>query len=269
MKKYLIILTLITCILITVTACETNEGDDTRQYIETFGVVFTNDADDVINELYVFPIQIDGTDTLEQDMGHDLIKNTGSIRRIGSFGITIDTIYSRYNVMARGRQQNIYVFENVPLSNVCEAVLSHENKDLGGAPMLTVIHRNGTTDVIHGEYLYPGDAPEHTHVPLKKVVTVQFKVENNTEHDISLISMREADNPGRGEVELFVGTLEAGKSTSINYRLYEEDEEIEKWLLYIETATGDSIQFDEIFNPWETSLLEFTENNDTLTLTIS
>jgi len=269
MKKHSIILILTACILIAATACESTEGDDTRQYIETFGVVFTNNADDVINELYVFPIQIDGTDILEQDMGPDLIKNTGSVRRIGSFGITIDTIYSRYNVMARGRQQNIYVFENVPLSNVCEAVLSHENKDTGGAPMLMIIHRDGSTDVVHGEYLYPGDAPDHTHVPLKNAVYVQFTVENNTEQDITFISMKEADNPGKGEVELFIGTLEAGKSTSINYRLYEEDEEIEKWLLYVETDTGDSIQFSEIFNPWETSLLEFTENNGTLSLTIT
>jgi len=269
MKKHLAILILTACILLISTACESTEGEDTRQYIDAFGVVFTNDADDVINELYVFPISIDGTDVLEQDMGHDLIKNTGNIRRIGSFGVTIDTIYSSYNVMARGRQQNIYVFEGVPLSNVCEAVLSHEHKDAGGAPLLTIFHRNGAVDVIHGEYLVPGDAPNHAHVPLRKTTTVRFNVANNTENEITFISMREADNPGKGEVELFIGALEASKSTSINYRLFEEDEEITRWLLYIETANGDSIQFEEIFNPWETSRLEFSEYNGILTLTIS
>ena len=59
------------------------KGEDTRQYIDTMGIVFTNNAKEVVNELYVFPIAIDGTSIFEQDMGPDLIKNTRQVKRIG------------------------------------------------------------------------------------------------------------------------------------------------------------------------------------------
>jgi len=240
--------------------CEDNTGDDTRQYIDTIGVVFTNNADDIINELYVFPISIDGTPILEQDMGPDLIKNTGSTRRIGSYGVTIELQYSSYNVMARGRQKDIYVFGNVPLSNVCEAVLNFD-RESGKRPSLTIIHRDGTTDIVAGDYLVPGDAPNHTHVPLRNTVTVQFTVNNNTNSEVVFISMREADDPDKGEVELFIGTLGASEAVAINYRLFEEDMEITDWLLVIKTADGISKQFENKFNPWEITQIDLTETD--------
>ena len=255
-------------VMILLVGCETTEGEDTRQYIDTIGVVFTNEADDVINELYVFPISIDGTPILEQDMGPDLIKNTGSTRRIGSYGVTIELQYSSYNVMARGRQKDIYVFGNVPLSNVCEAILTFD-RESGDSPHLTIRHRNGTVDVIAGNHLVPGDAPNHTHVPMRSMVTVQFTVNNNTGSDITFISMREADDPGKGEVELFIGTLEADNSVAINYRLYEEDLEITEWLLFVRTADGKSIQFDEVFDPWETNEINIIVENDKLVFSAS
>jgi len=267
-KRFMLI-SVLTVLFVFSVACKSNEGEDTRQYIDTIGVVFTNNADDVINELYVFPIAIDGTEILEQDMGSDLIKNTGNIRRIGSFGVTIDTIYQSYNVMARGRQQNIYVFGNVPLTNVCEVILSHDHKDVGGAPLLTVRHKNGSVDVVAGDYLAPGDAPDHPHVPLRKTATVQFSVSNKSGNDITFLSIREADDPNKGEVELFIGNLESEKSGSVSFRLFEDDEEITNWLLYIETADGESVLFDIPFNPWETTDLEIQRENGKLIFFVS
>jgi len=261
MKKKLVLVFLLSLIVIAATGCNGNEGEDTRQYIDTIGVVFTNNADDVINELYVFPIAIDGTAILEQDMGPDLIKNTGNTRRIGSFGVTIELLHTSYNVMARGRQQDIYVFGGVPLSNICEVVLAYD-RGTGGEPTLTVIHRNGSVDVVEGVYLAPGDAPNHTHVPLLRSVSLQFNISNNTNKEITFISIREADHPSKGEVELYIGNLTANRSASVNYRLFEEDQEITEWLLYIETADGESIQFDEAFNPWETTQLVLSMDAD-------
>jgi len=253
MKKKLIIGVIILSMLtIILTGC--SSGEDTRQFIDTMGVVFTNDADDVINELYVFPIAIDGTDVLEQDMGSDLIKNTGSTRRVGSFGVTIEMLNTGYNVMARDRSQGIYIFENVPLSNVCEAVLTFDRAaDL--YPLLTIHHKNGGSQVLAGDFIPPHDAPDHAHIPLRKTATLHFNVENNTNKNIVFISIREADHPSKGEVELYIGELKANTSTSLNYRLFEEDKEITDWLLYIQTSTGESIQFEESFDPWETNLI--------------
>ena len=269
MKKRLIIMTALVSIIAILVGCGGNEGEDTRQYIDTIGVVFTNNADDIIAELYVFPIAIDDTPVLEQDMGPDLIKNTGSVRRIGSYGVTIELQYSSYNVMARGRQKDIYVFKGVPLSNVCEAVLTFD-RERSTSPILTIYHRNGTTDTVVGDHLVPGDAPNHTHVPLRSTVTVQFNLTNETDKDITFISMREADDPHKGEVELFIEEiLEAGESVSISYRLYEEDLEITDWLLYIETADGLSIQFEDAFNPWETEQIDITFDGENLLYTAS
>jgi len=217
------------------------------------GVVFTNEAGGVINELYVFASSTDGTDVFEQDMGPDMIRNTSENRRIGSFGVTIEVINTSYNVMARDRNQGIYIFQNVPLSNVCEAVLSFARDS--NNPVLTIYHKNGGVDVISGELVREGDAPAHTHNPLRRDVPVRFSLENNTLDVFAFVSMREAADPDKGEVELFVGEIETGDSVSVSVRLYEEDEDITQWVLYVEFADGSSMVSFEAFNPWEADSL--------------
>jgi len=268
MKKHLIVILIILSIASAVLAGCGSEGEDTRQYVDTIGVVFTNNADDIINELYVFPIAIVGTNILEQDMGPDLIKNTSSTRRIGSFGVTIELQNTSYNVMARGRQQDIFVFAGVPLTNVCEAVLSF-NREVDANPTLTIHHRSGDTNVIVGEHIHPGDAPNHTHMPMSRTETVRFNIRNSTEGSIYFISMREADQPRRGEVELFVGNLSPNALTSVTYRLPEEDMEVTEWLLHIQAPDGTSMTFNEPFNPWETEQIEILMDGDEIVYIVS
>ena len=94
------------------TAC--NRTVDTRQYVEMFGVVFTNEASDVVHELFAFPSSVDGTDVFEQDMGPDIIKNTRDQRRLGSFGVTLEVVTTSYTVIARDRDRGIYLFRTPP-----------------------------------------------------------------------------------------------------------------------------------------------------------
>jgi hypothetical protein len=243
---------------------------DTRQYIDTIGVVFTNEAVDVINELYVFPSSGDGTDVFEQDMGPDMIKNTGEFTRIGSFGVTVEIQGTHYNVMARGRQQDIFIFRNVPLTNVCEAVLSFNMANWESSnPFLTVYHKNGAVDVVEGRYVAPGDAPLHTHNPLRTEVPIRFTIANSSDHDLMFVSMREADNPDKGEVELYVGLLEAGNSYNVSIRLPAEDEEITEWILNVEVADGVTVVTREVFNPWDIETLTFAMEDNMLVFTVS
>ena len=263
MKKLIIILFAFLLLSPVLAGC--NRGEDTRQYIDTMGIVFTNKAHEVINELYVFPIAIDGTSVFEQDMGPDLIKNTSRTKRIGSFGVTLEMQNSSFNVKARDRNQGIYIFGDVPLSNACEAVLTFDSAN----PFLSVYHRSGEVHSIEGEFVAPGDAPDHAHVPLRKTATMQFTVRNTSVSDITLITIREADYPSKGEIELLQGNLQANSSTSITYRLFEEDTEVTAWLLYVKTASGVSTLFDEPFNPWEINLLEITMDGDTKVYNVS
>jgi len=266
MKKITFISLLILLLLpALLTGCGNDGGDDTRQYIDTMGIVFTNNAHEVINELYVFPIAIDGTSVFEQDMGPDLIKNTSRTKRIGSFGVTLEMQNSSFNVKARDRNQGIYIFGDVPLSNACEAILTFDSTN----PFLSVYHRNGEVHTIEGQFVAPGDAPDHAHTPLRRTATIHFTVRNTSSSDISLITIREADHPSKGEVEVYRGNLSANASTSINYKLFEEDLEVTQWLLYVRTADGVSILFDEPFNPWEINLLEITMDGDTKVYTAS
>ena len=269
MKKKLVIFNLIlSLIFVAAAGCSSDNTEDTRQYIDTIGVIFTLEADDVINELFVFPIVIDGTDVLEQDMGPDLIRNSSNFRRIGSFGVTVESQRSSYNVMARDRSQGIYIFENVPLTNICEAVLSYDRR-VDSHPTLTVYHKNGEMNVIAGEHIPPDDAPDHAHVPLRRNSTVRFAVKNSTTGEIVFVSMREADNPDIGEVELFIGALEPEKSTRVQHRIFREDEEITQWLLYFETSEGKMILFDDTFNPWETNEIEIIQDSASISFNAS
>jgi hypothetical protein len=228
------------------------------------GVVFTNEAGGVINELYVFASSTDGTDVFEQDMGPDMIRNTSENKRIGSFGVTIEVLNTSYNVMARDRSQGIYIFQNVPLTNVCEAVLAFEPGSSN--PVLTIYHKSGAVDVISGELVREGDAPAHTHNPLRREVPIRFSIENTTGDDIAFVSMREAADPDKGEVELVTDTIADGDSASVSIRLYEDDEAITEWILFVRFADGNSLISSGAFNPWETENLVVSKSGGALVL---
>jgi len=235
---------------------------DTRQYVEMFGVVFTNEASDVVNELFAFPSSTDGTDVFEQDMGPDIIKNTRDQRRLGSFGVTLEVVTTSYNVIARDRDRGIYLFRDTPLTNACEAILTFESGNL----VMTIHHRNGTADTMIGQLVYEGDAPAHTHNPMRREVPIHFAIYNLTGEIITFVSMREAADPDKGEVHLFEGTLDADSSASVDIKLYEEDEEITAWIIYIETDDGSSMISGESFNPWETDDLDLSKSGGALSI---
>jgi hypothetical protein len=257
-KSIFITVALMLAFALVFTGCQKTE--DTRQYIDTIGVVFTNEADSVINELFVFPSPDDGTDVFEQDMGPDMIKNTSSAKRVGSYGVTVEAADS-YSVIARDRSRGIYHFGNVPLDNVSEAVLTFD----GEKPMLSVYHRNGGAEAIEGEYVATGDAPDHTFVPLKKKASCRFTVKNDTGSDIDFISMLEKDNQDKGEVELYIGTLEAGSSVPVTGKLNEEDQEITEWVLRVDTADGGSTVSEESFDPWNTDNIDISLDGGKIT----
>jgi hypothetical protein len=73
---------------------------------------------------------------------------------------------------------------------------------------------------------------------------------------MSFVSMREADNPERGEVYLFEGRLLADDTAPVNIRLYEEDLVITEWIVYVKYEDGTSLITSDTFNPWEIDELE-------------
>jgi hypothetical protein len=185
-------------------------------------------------------------------MGPDIIKNTRDQRRLGSFGVTLEAVGTSYNVIARDRDRGIYLFQNAPLTNACEAVLTADNN----IPVLTIHHRNGIVDTMRGDPVREGDAPAHPHNPIRRELPIRFTIHNDTDDSITFVSMREAANPDRGEVYLFHGSLHIDDSAPVNIRLYEEDQVITAWILYIESGDGSSLISDNNFNPWETDTID-------------
>jgi hypothetical protein len=169
--------------------------------------------------------------------------------------------------MARDRDRGIYIFTGVPLTNACEAILTNDS----GTPVLTIHHRSGIVDTMRGQAVREGDAPAHTHNPIRRELPIRFNLHNITGENITFVSMREADNPDRGEVYLFhdEGVLETEDSVTVNIRLYEEDQEITDWIIYIEYEDGNSLLSVDTFNPWETEDLELSIMNDELILLMS
>ncbi|MCL2662342.1 MAG: hypothetical protein FWE83_03325 [Oscillospiraceae bacterium] len=247
-------------VLLSVFLIACNRTVDTRQYVNYIGVVFTNEASDIVHELFVFPSSGDGTDVFEQDMGPDIIKNTRDQRRYGSFGVTLEVVNTSYHVMARDRDRGIYIFENVPLTNACEAVVTNDS----GTPVLTIHHRDGNVDTMRGQIVREGDAPAHTQNPIRREIPIRFTLHNHTNESISFVTMREADNPERGEVYLFEGRLLSDDTAPVNIRLYEEDIVITEWIVYVEFEEGISMLSAETFNPWETDDLELSIINGDL-----
>jgi hypothetical protein len=235
---------------------------DTRQYVNYMGVVFTNDASDIVHELFVFPSSTDGTSVFEQDMGSDIIKNTRDQRRLGSFGVTLEVMGTSYNVMARDRDRGIYLFQGVSLTNACEAILTAD----AGIPVLTIHHRDGIVETMRSEPVREGDAPAHTHNPIRREISIRFTLHNHAEESFTFVSMREADNPERGEVYLFEGRLLAEDTAPVNIKLYEEDLVITEWIVYVEFEDGSSMVSINTFNPWEIDDLELAIINGELTI---
>ena len=255
MKKKLFILftgILLLSLTLTLTAC--NRTVDTRQYVNYIGVVFTNDASEIVYELFAFASSTDGADVFEQDMGSDIIKNTRDQRRLGSFGVTLESVGTSYNVMARDRDRGIYLFRDAPLTNACEVILTADNN----IPVLTIYHRDGIVDTMRGELIREGDAPAHTQNPIRRELPVRFIIHNQTDERITFVSMREAANPDRGEVYLFDGMFHTDDTAPVNIRLYEEDQIITAWIVYIEYEDGSSMVSVNNFNPWEIDKVELS-----------
>jgi len=240
---------------------------DTRQYIDTIGVVITNEVDNVINELYVYPANEDGTlSDFTEEMGSDLIKNTKKERRVGSFGVTVEKTGS-YNILVRDRDGGVYHFENVGLEDADHGVLTFDATV--NIPNLSLRHWSGSIENITGRYVPPDDAPDQTQNPLKKTVPYKFNITNDTSAELAFISMREAANPGKGEVELYVEPVPAGKSVSTSGNLFEEDKDITDWVLHIETADGQTFDFPESFDPWQTETIVFSGDGSQFSFEVS
>lgn len=216
-----------------------DKREDTRKHVDTIGVVFTNDIDTVFHELYVYPGDI-------SDMGEDFIKNTGGIIKVGSYGVTVEVSPS-YSVWLKDKNGGSYEFERVTLMNADVAVISYD-KSL----TLTVNHRDGSAEEVEGRYVPPGDAPDHSQVPLKKRVSYKFTLENDTGDALRLVSMREAADQYKGEVELHIQTLDDGQTVTIDGKLGEEDTKVTEWVLHVKTMEGNSYTSTESFDPWET-----------------
>lgn len=229
--------------------------EDTRQYVTTIGVVITNDMNYVFDELYVF------TDD-EGEWGQDFIKNSKNHTKVGSYGCTVEAGGS-YQIVVRTRYGAVYKFGDVPLSNVSEGVITYNpDAEEGFQLLITVYHLNGKVDEVYGAIIEPGDAPDHPHVLNQSRISYNFKLENETDVDITRMTMREADAQEKGEVELFLNKIDAGDSATIRGSLYEEDEEITEWVLCIqnEDKTVD-VRSENTFNPWETTSIVITEEN--------
>jgi hypothetical protein len=144
--------------------------EDARQYIETIGVVITSNLESLFNELYVYPAvpyetETDITDKagslFSEEMGKNLIKNTGSVKRAGSCGVTIEKA-AAYNVLARDGDGSVYIYERVAFINADHAVISRDE-----SLRLVIYHNGGGSDEVIGQYVPPGDAPDQPHVTLQ------------------------------------------------------------------------------------------------------
>lgn len=250
-KKPLLIFVLALFAAGTLAGCATNK--DTRQYTHTIGVVFTNNEAFVFNELFVYP-------TTTDEMGPDFIQNTKNTTKIGSYGVTVEAA-NYYNVLLRDEYGGVYRFDDLPLENCDEAVIFYDYKDLS----ITINHRGGGSEVIEGRIVEPGDAPDHPHAPLQQQVSFGFQLQNDTDSDLKLITMREATDQQKGDVELYSKILKKGESANITGKLYEEDEAITEWVMYVETSGNQYAVSTNEFDPWRTEKVTITGKGNKFT----
>ena len=227
------------------------ETKDTRKTIHTIGVVFTNDLNYVFDELYVYDGDV-------HNMGPDFINNNKREVKVGSYGVTVEEMDS-YAVWLRDNHGGVYEFKEVPLQNADVAVISYTDELL-----LTIYHHDGGTEEVVGNYVKPGDAPDQPFNPLDEQASFKFTVTNDSSHDFTFVSMREAAAQGKGEVELYLDTLEAGKSATVSGRLNADDTKITEWVLYVDSADGYSFTSKDPFDPWSTKEIVITDADDGL-----
>lgn len=256
MKKRFLLLAILSVMLMITVFSGCDKREDTRKYVHTIGIVITNDVGNVFDELFVYPVPTDGVETkYTADMGPDWIKNTKNSTKIGSYGVTVVESGS-YNVWVRDRRGNVYTFDSVSFSNGDHGIITFDE-----LLSLTVYHFGGGTETVAGEYVRPGDAPEHPHRENVKQVTLKFAVENKTGDALVFVSMRESKAQAKGEVELYLDKIAAGKTVNINRKLDERDQEITEWVLNIEVEDGKSVTSDVIFNPWTTEKIIITKTD--------
>lgn len=255
-KRRLAALSLIAVLALALLLTGCDKREDTRKYVQTIGVVFTNDLDNAFRELYVYSGTV-------HDMGEDFIKNKNGIRRVGSYGVTLEVSES-YNVWLKDWDGGAYEFEEVALANGDMAVISYDE-----ALTLTITHQGGGTDVVEGSYVPPGDAPEQPQSDLRREESFKFNVQNDTGEAIVHISMREAANQAKGEVELHLEAVDPGKMVSISQKLDEVDTEIEDWVLQITTGNGKVYVSEDPFYPWDTEEITLTLEDGKLILDVT
>lgn len=256
MKKHKIFAAILVVVFAAVLFCGCGDKrEDTRKYVRTIGVVFTNDIDEVFQELFVYPGSI-------RDMGEDRIGNAHGVTRVGSYGVTLE-VSDSYNVWLKDRDGGSYEFDSVALQNGDMAVITYDDKLL-----LTVHHQNGETEIVQGGYVPPGDAPDHPQSDLKREESFKFNVQNNTGGDIIHLSMREAAHQDKGEVELHLDTLKDGKMVSISHKLDEADTEIVDWVLQATASDGKVYVSEDAFSPWDAAELTLTLENGKLLLAV-
>jgi hypothetical protein len=254
MNQKMVALILALLILATgLSGCDKRE--DTRQYVNTIGVVITNDVDILFDELYVYAGDI-------HEMGEDHIKNSRLETKVGSFGVTVEAGGS-YSVVVRDRDGTVYTFNGVPFSNGDLAVITYLEE-----LMLIVYHRDDSVSEIIGQMVLPGDAPDQPQRELQKRVEFEFALENASGTAISRITMREAADPEKGEVELYIKPLQGGSEVTISARLYEEDVEITEWILCLYFEDGESVRLDEVFDPWTTQRMVISGGGGSFRLTV-
>lgn len=248
------------------TGCQKKQ-DTRRQHMRTIGVVITNDVDYVFEELFVYPSSTD-------EMGPDFIQNKGGIRKIGSYGVTVEDSGS-YNILVRDYGGGVYTFENIPFLDTDHGTIYFGDRSSDDPEewelFITVRSFGGGEETYPGAYVIPGDAPDHPQSPLKERVEYRFTLENTTEYAIRFISMKEFNAQHKGEVELYIRELGAGKTANISGKLIEDDAEITEWALYIEYLDADgktvhSLTFDDPFNPWETKKIVVSEDGGKLAM---
>ncbi|MDL2293373.1 hypothetical protein LJC60_01935 [Ruminococcaceae bacterium OttesenSCG-928-D13] len=252
-KKALPVLALAVALGLLLAGCD--DRRDTRKYIHTIGVVITLDVDATFQELYVYPGGI-------EEMGQDFIKNTKELTRVGSFGVTVEQSNS-YGVWLKDREGGAYEFERVAFQNGDMAVITFKDKLL-----MTVHHQDGETETVNGSFVPPGDAPDHSQVPLKEEDNFRFGLVNSTGVTINAVSMREADAPEKGEVELRLDPLKPDKTATISGRLDEDDFEKDAWLLEITDADGKIWTSKDSFDPWTSEKITVSLEDGKLVLEV-
>ena len=249
-KKQVVSVVIAGVLLLSVFLTGCSNTEDTRQYVRTIGVVVTNDVDNVFDELYIYP-------SGDHEMGPDHIQSDREVKRVGSYGATLEES-DAYSILVRDNRGGVYTFEDVSFQNADEAVISYDD-----ALLLTVHHRSGGTEEVEGQYVSPGDAPDHPQSALQKRVSFDFTVANETGSIITFLSMREADDQDKGEVELYIDGIENGDTVSISGKLDEKDQDITEWVLYFETSE-DEYYVSDTFDPWTTESIQITQDGDTM-----